>query len=214
MRETMRATVPRFKAAVITQNLPEDDLAGRPLPNHQTLSHDSSTTNQTSNLTDSEEKDMTLLQTPNDKDQVDNLDALEQTVSSIPALTLSPFRQILFIAVVCLAQFMAQAALGQAVAILHVIGAYYNITNPGVLSWLVAGYSLTVSTFILLSGRIGDVFGYKRLFIFGFLWFAVWSLIAGLAAYSNSVLFIFARVFQGIGPSICLPNGLALLGAS
>jgi len=55
---------------------------------------------------------------------------------------------------------------------------------------------------------MGDVFGYKRLFIFGFLWFAVWSLIAGLAAYSNSVLFIFARVFQGIGPRICLPNGL------
>lgn len=137
-----------------------------------------------------------------------------QPVESIVDLKLSKFREILFIAVVCLAQFMAQAALGQAVTILHVIGDHYNIKNPGVLAWFVAGYSLTVSTFILLSGRLGDVFGYKLLFVIGFIWFAVWSLVAGLAVYSNYVLFIFARVFQGIGPSICLPNGLALLGAS
>jgi MFS family permease len=39
-------------------------------------------------------------------------------------------------------------------------------------------------------------------------------MIAGLAVYSNSVLFIFARVFQGIGPAIVLPNGLAIFGAT
>lgn len=103
MRETMRATVPQPKATVINQSLPEDDLAGRPLPNHQIGPHDSSTTTQTANPTASQEKDMTLL---NDKDQV-NSPAIQQTVSSIPALNLSPFRQVLFIAVVCLAQFMA-----------------------------------------------------------------------------------------------------------
>ena len=146
-------------------------------------------------------------------DETQNNETLHQIESTVD-LKLSPFREILFIGVVCLAQFMAQAALGQGVTILHVIGDHYNITNPGTLAWFVAGYSLTVSTFILLSGRLGDVFGYKLLFVIGFIWFAVWSAVAGLAVYSNSVLFIFARVFQGIGPSICLPNGLALLGAS
>jgi len=138
---------------------------------------------------------------------------LQQTKSSL-AERLPLGKEILFISFVCLAQFMTQAALGQTVAILHVIGDQFGITNPGTLSWLIAGYSLTVSTFILLSGRFGDVFGYKKMFVIGFAWFALWSMIAGLAVYSNHVLFIFARVLQGIGPSVCLPNGLALFGAS
>lgn len=50
--------------------------------------------------------------------------------------------------------------------------------------------------------------------LIGFAWFALWSLVAGLAVYSNYVLFVFARVLQGIGPAIVLPNGLAILGAS
>lgn len=37
---------------------------------------------------------------------------------------------------------------------------------------------------------------------------------SGLAVYSNHVLFIFARVLTGIGPAICLPNAIALLGAT
>jgi MFS family permease len=82
------------------------------------------------------------------------------------------------------------------------------------LSWLIAGYSLTVGTFILFSGRLGDVFGYKKMLLIGFSWFSVWSMIAGLSVYSNHVLFIFARVFQGIGPAIVLTNGVAILGAT
>lgn len=44
-------------------------------------------------------------------------------------------------------------------------------------------------------------------------WNALWSLIVGLAVYSNKVLFIFARVFQSIGPAMTLPNSLAVLGS-
>jgi MFS family permease len=70
-----------------------------------------------------------------------------------------------------------------------------------------------VGTFILFTGRVGDLFGWKRLFVIGFAWFALWTLVCGVAYYSNHVLFVFARVLQGIGPAIVLPNGLALLGA-
>jgi len=130
------------------------------------------------------------------------------------AETLSPWREFMFVSLITMAQFLTQAGLGQLLSILHVIGDHYGITNPGVLSWLIAGYSLTVGSFILVSGRLGDLFGYKRMLLIGFTWFGVWSLVAGLASYSNSVLFIWARVLQGIGPSICLPNGLAILGAT
>jgi len=50
--------------------------------------------------------------------------------------------------------------------------------------------------------------------VFGYAWFALWTLVAGLAVYSGEVLFIFARVLSGIGPAITLPNALGLLGAT
>ena len=122
-------------------------------------------------------------------------------------------REIVAVGLICLAQFTTQFALGQVLSILHIIGDHFEVKNPGVLSWLIAGYSLTVGTFILFSGRLGDLFGWKRMLIIGYVWFCFWSLIAGLAWYSNHVLFIWARVLGGIGPAITMPNGLALLGA-
>lgn len=130
------------------------------------------------------------------------------------AETLSPIHEAAFVACICCAQFMTQAALGQCISILHVIGDSFGLTNPGQLSWLIAAYSLTVGTFILVAGRLGDMFGYKRMLMIGFSWFAVWSAIAGVAVYSNNVLFNFARALQGLGPAMCLPNGLAILGAT
>ncbi|KAF2158704.1 hypothetical protein M409DRAFT_71496 [Zasmidium cellare ATCC 36951] len=111
-----------------------------------------------------------------------------------------------------MAHFTTQVGLGQLLAIVQIIGADFDITSPGILSWLSAGYSLTVGTFILISGRMGDIFGYKNMLVIGYAWYAVFTLVAGCSVYSNYVLFIFARVLQGIGPSICLPNALALLG--
>lgn len=104
--------------------------------------------------------------------------------------------------------------LSMTLMILHQIGDTFGISNPGELSWLIAGYSLTVGTFILFTGRLGDLFGYKRMLIIGYAWFAVWSMVAGVSVYSNKVLFIFARVLQGVGPSILLPNALAIFGAT
>lgn len=141
--------------------------------------------------------------------------ALEKTeTNALTGEPMSPIREFLFVACICCAQFTTQVALSQCIAILHIIGNTFGLTNPGELSWLIAAYSLTVGTFILVAGRFGDIFGYKKMLIIGFLWFAVWSMVAGLAVYSNHVLFNFARALQGIGPAICLPNGLAILGAT
>jgi len=109
------------------------------------------------------------------------------------AETLSPVREFMFVSVVCMAQFMTQSGLGQSLSILHVIGNSFGMTNPGELSWIVAAYSLTVGTFILIAGRLGDLFGWKRMLTIGFAWFSLWSLVAGLSVYSNHVLFNFAR---------------------
>ncbi|KAF2157031.1 MFS general substrate transporter [Myriangium duriaei CBS 260.36] len=146
------------------------------------------------------------------KEDDHNLD-LTQTTSLADNVSLP--REILFVGIICTAQLTTQAGLGQVLSVLHIIGQHFDIeSNPGTLSWLISGYSLTVGSFILIAGRLGDVFGYKRMLVIGYTWAAVWSLVLGVSYYSNHVLFIFARVLQGIGPSICLPNGLALLGAT
>ena len=146
-----------------------------------------------------------------DKEQ-NRLSQAESTKSI--AVTMPLGKEILFVGLVCCAQLTTQIGLSNCLALLHVIGDYYGLSNPGDLSWLIAAYSLTVGTFILLAGRLGDMYGYKRMLIIGYSWFSLWSMVAGLAVYSGHVLFTFARVLQGIGPAILLPNALALLGAT
>jgi MFS family permease len=131
--------------------------------------------------------------------------------------SISLFREAVFILIICTAQLMTQAALGQVIASLHVIGDWFSTTQhtvtSGELSWFAAGYSLTVGTFILPAGRLGDLYGHKKIFIIGFAWFGVWSLIAGFSAYAKSqVFFAVCRAMQGIGPALLLPNALAILG--
>ncbi|KAH7391273.1 major facilitator superfamily domain-containing protein [Cadophora sp. MPI-SDFR-AT-0126] len=127
----------------------------------------------------------------------------------------SLLREAAFVAVLCMAQLFTQASLGQAIAPLHIIGASFGVANqPGQLSWFPAAYSLTVGTFILIAGRLGDLYGHKRFFVAGWIWYGVWSLLAGFAVYvrHSPVFFDVCRGMQGIGPAFLLPNALAILG--
>ncbi|KAM3505524.1 hypothetical protein MY11210_007940 [Beauveria gryllotalpidicola] len=128
--------------------------------------------------------------------------------------SMSKAREVLFVAIVCMAQFCTQAAYMGTLVLLREIGSSFGVADPAQLAWLVAGYSLTVGTFILISGRLGDIFGYKNMLIVGFSWFSLWSLVSGLSVYSDFTLAVFSRVLQGIGPALCLPNALAILGSA
>lgn len=65
----------------------------------------------------------------------------------------------------------------------------------------------------LLAGRLGDIYGYRRLFILGCGVYSLTSIAAGLSFYSKHTLIVLdtMRALQGLGPSLLLPNGLALL---
>lgn len=182
----------------------EEDEARRPLPGEEAEQPEPFIPSETSSeigpaITKSETQD------EHDAPSLQRTKSLEHMVS-LP-------REILVVGIVSLAQFTTQVGLGQVLSILHIISRSFGVTNPGIESWLIAGYSLTVGTFILVSGRFGDLFGYKKMLVIGYLWYAVWEMLAGVSVYSNYVFFIFCRVLSGIGPSICLPNGLALLGS-
>lgn len=138
--------------------------------------------------------------------------AISRTPTASKPPSFSSLQEVLFVAVVSCAQLLTQAGLAQSIAPLHDIGRSFKTTNPGQLSWLPAAYSLTVGTFILPAGRWGDLYGHKKLFVLGYFWFALWSLIAGFSVYSHSLTFFaFCRGMQGIGPALLLPNGIAVL---
>ena len=141
------------------------------------------------------------------------------TLPSAPAQSdkppLSLLKEVVFVTLICSAQLLTQAGLGQAISPLHIIAGTFGSPAPGQLSWFAAGYSLTIGTFILVAGRLGDMFGHKLLFTCGYFWYALWSLVAGFSAYSQSqVFFDFCRAMQGIGPAVLLPSGLAILGTT
>ncbi len=80
------------------------------------------------------------------------------------------------------------------------------------LQWTVNGYALTLAALILLGGSLGDRFGRRRIFVIGVTWFAVASLLCGIAP--NVEVLIAARVVQGIGGALLTPGSLAIIESS
>ncbi|MCW2764658.1 MAG: drug resistance transporter, EmrB/QacA subfamily, partial [Nocardioides sp.] len=77
------------------------------------------------------------------------------------------------------------------------------------LQWVTNGYLLSLASLILLGGSLGDRFGRRRIFVIGTVWFAVASLLCGLAP--NPEILIAARVLQGIGAALLTPGSLAMI---
>jgi MFS family permease len=77
------------------------------------------------------------------------------------------------------------------------------------LSWVLNAYLLTFGGLLLLGGRMGDLFGRKRLFIGGVTLFFLASLVGGLATSAGWL--VAARAVQGIGAALAAPSALALL---
>ena len=63
----------------------------------------------------------------------------------------------------------------QALPLLTTLTTHYTLSSPLSTPWFLAAYSLTVGTFILISGRLGDLFGHKNLLILGYIWFGTFS---------------------------------------
>jgi EmrB/QacA subfamily drug resistance transporter len=77
------------------------------------------------------------------------------------------------------------------------------------LAWVANAYLLTFGGFLLLAGRLGDLFGHRRLFVLGIALFTIASLVCGLAT-SQSML-IAARAVQGLGGAVVSAVALSLI---
>jgi EmrB/QacA subfamily drug resistance transporter len=77
------------------------------------------------------------------------------------------------------------------------------------LAWVVNAYLITFGGFLLLGGRLGDLFGHQRLFLFGITLFTVASAICGLS--TSQGMLIGARAVQGLGAAVVSAVALSLM---
>src|SRR5438067_2744799 len=77
------------------------------------------------------------------------------------------------------------------------------------LAWVVNAYLLTYGGFLLLGGRLGDLFGHRRLFLAGISLFTLASLVCGLSTTQG--MLIAARAVQGLGGAVASAVSLSLM---
>jgi EmrB/QacA subfamily drug resistance transporter len=77
------------------------------------------------------------------------------------------------------------------------------------LAWVVNAYLITFGGFLLLGGRLGDLFGHRRLFLIGIGLFTVASLACGIA--TSQEFLVAARAIQGLGGAIVSAVALSLV---
>jgi EmrB/QacA subfamily drug resistance transporter len=80
------------------------------------------------------------------------------------------------------------------------------------LQWVVNGYALTFAVLMLSGGKLADMFGRRRIFVFGLVIFTVASLACGLATGAESL--IAARIVQGVGSALMNPATLSIITAT
>lgn len=117
-------------------------------------------------------------------------------------------RDKLVLSVLCAAQFMVALDSSVLNVALPVLGADLGMSKS-TLPWAVTAFALPSGGFLLLFGRIGNLYGRRRLFLTGLALFGAASLLATFAWDPAS--FLAGRALQGIGAAAIIPTGMSLL---
>src|SRR5260221_1118947 len=117
-------------------------------------------------------------------------------------------RQGLALALLCIAEFMIVLDFSIVNVALHSMQKDLSLSTQN-LQWVVSAYSLTLGGFLLLGGRMADLYGRRLLFILGLVLFSLASLAGGLAP--SNVWLIIARAVQGLGAALVAPTALSLI---
>ncbi|KAF9957571.1 hypothetical protein BGZ72_001661 [Mortierella alpina] len=78
--------------------------------------------------------------------------------------------------------------------------------------WIMSSYIVTFGGFLLLAGRVGDMFGHRNVFLAGQVWFGLWSIVISFS--TSPVMFCITRALQGIGASMSVPTALGLIATT
>ncbi|WP_405831785.1 MFS transporter [Streptomyces sp. NBC_01176] len=125
-----------------------------------------------------------------------------------PARARLSARDRLVLFVLCAAQFMVALDFSVLNVALPVLGTDLGMSRSA-LQWAVTAFALPSGGFLLLFGRIGDLYGRRRLFLNGLALFGTASLLATFAWDPAS--FLAGRALQGLGAAAIVPTGMSLL---
>jgi EmrB/QacA subfamily drug resistance transporter len=117
-------------------------------------------------------------------------------------------RRWLALGLLCMAQFVVVLDASIVNVALPSIGEALSFSQEN-LSWVVNAYVLTFGGFLLLGGRLADLLGRRRVFMFGLVLFALASLVGGFA--ESEGMLIGARAVQGLGAAILSPSALSIV---
>lgn len=119
-------------------------------------------------------------------------------------------------------QFLTLAILSLGLAIVIIDTTIVNVTIPSIrkefgaslsdIEWISAIYALVFAAFIVTWGKLGDLFGRKRIFIAGVVTFTVGSVLVGLA--QSVPLILVGRVIQGFGGAMISPTTLSIISST
>ncbi len=81
--------------------------------------------------------------------------------------------------------------------------------SPSHVQWMVAGYTTVFALLLITTGRLGDIFGYKRMLMLGMAGFTLSSLLCGIAPTPDTL--VAARLLQGLTGALMVPQGTSLI---
>jgi EmrB/QacA subfamily drug resistance transporter len=115
----------------------------------------------------------------------------------------------LALAVLAAAQFMVVLDATIVNVALPAVQEALKFTTDAQLQWVVTAYALTFGGFLLLGGRLADLYGRRKMFLAGVVVFALSSLLAGFA--QDPAQIIITRGLQGLGGALLAPAALSLV---
>ena len=131
-----------------------------------------------------------------------------RTVTGVPIHGHRPVRPVLVITVFCLGLFMTLLDITIVNIAIPDLVTDLNATLETVL-WVGSAYSLTYTVLLITAGRLGDIYGPRRLFLIGLTVFTLASLASGLSQTPGQLIAF--RALQGVGAALLAPQGLPII---
>ncbi|GAB1522708.1 hypothetical protein RhiTH_005830 [Rhizoctonia solani] len=141
-----------------------------------------------------------------EKPEVDDSKTIAPEPSSFAQL--GSLQKNILLAIFCLGQFMDIMNTSAMLPALPATSQTVGLTESDSV-WLFAAYQATFASFLLISGRISDIYGPKPAFILGSLFFGGTSLGAGFL--NNRIALLVLRALQGIGAAHTIPSALSMI---
>ncbi|KAG9244666.1 MFS multidrug transporter-like protein [Calycina marina] len=121
----------------------------------------------------------------------------------------SLWSEIGFVFSIAMCQILAEVFVSGFTVILPTLTRELDIPSSSA-TWPASAFSLVIASFLLIFGRMGDIYGGYPVYVAGLVWLMIWSLIAGFS--SNLIMLCVCRALQGLGPAAFLPSSVMILG--